>query len=222
MHNFMEGARPQAGRLLAIFLFALAGACCAFVLLPGGAHASKSQWSVFEDHPWIVQTDPATRERTLNEVVELGADTVRVEVKWNEVAPASSSKTRPAFDATNPSAYPGFAPYDEAVRGITARGLRVLLTITGDAPRWATSGGRGGNYKPNAAKLRAVRDRGRQALLGHLLGRAEGGLLHDLERAQPHPVHQADLAGAAGLPQAGRRRVPALKARRPRRQGLRR
>ncbi len=151
MGHCMDGARPEAGRLTAVFLCALAGACCALALLPGAAHASKSQWSVFEDHPWIVQTDAATRERTLNEVVELGADTVRVEVKWNEVAPASGSKTRPPFDATNPSAYPGFAPYDDAVRAITARGLRVLLTITGDAPRWATSGGRGGNYKPNAA-----------------------------------------------------------------------
>jgi hypothetical protein len=148
----MGCVRPHAGRLLATFLFALAGTCGLLALLAGSAHASKSQWSVFEDHPWIVQTDPATRDRVLNEVRELGADTVRVEVKWNEVAPSPNSKTKPAFDATNPSAYPGFAPYDAAVAGITARGLRPLITVTGDAPRWATSGKRGGNYKPSAAE----------------------------------------------------------------------
>jgi hypothetical protein len=118
------------------------------VLMPASASASRSQWSIFEDHPYLVRTDSVTREKTLDEIQRLGADTLRVEVKWDEVAPSPSSRERPQFDASNPSEYPGFGPFDDLIKSATARKLRVLVTITGDAPRWATSGERGGNYKP--------------------------------------------------------------------------
>jgi cellulase (glycosyl hydrolase family 5) len=117
--------------------------------LPAAASAGSSQWSIFEDHPYLVRTDGARRERTLDEIRQLGADTLRVEVKWDEVAPNPASRTRPQFDATNPAEYPGFGPFDDLVKTATARTLRIVVTITGDAPRWATSGDRGGNYKPD-------------------------------------------------------------------------
>ncbi len=150
MGRCMEGRRPPR-RLLAP-LCATLGLLASLAIGPAGASASKSQWSIFEDHPYLVQTDTATRERTLDELRELGADTIRIEVKWNEVAPSNNASKRPAFDAADPSAYPGFAPYDELVRSVTARGFRILVTLTGDAPRWATSGARGGNYKPSSAE----------------------------------------------------------------------
>jgi hypothetical protein len=117
-----------------------------------GASASRAQWSVFEDHPYLVRSGPATRDRVLNEIRALGADTLRIEVKWSEVAPKPTARTKPIFDATDPAAYPGFGPYDDLVRGAVARGFRIIITLTGDAPRWATSRGRGGNYKPNSAE----------------------------------------------------------------------
>jgi Cellulase (glycosyl hydrolase family 5) len=150
MLPFMQGRRFTFGRLRTAVLAAVLSACA---LLAGGAApalASKTMWSIFEDHPYVVQTDPATRQATLDEIQRLGADTLRVEIKWNEVAPNSYSRKRPRFNATDPSAYPGFGPYDSTVQSATARGMRVLITLTGDSPRWATSGGRGGNYKPNA------------------------------------------------------------------------
>jgi hypothetical protein len=134
---------------LALTAVGIAGLLCAGA---GTALASKSQWSIFEDHPYLVQTSSQTRQATLDEIQQLGADTIRVEVKWNEVAPESSSSRRPSFDATDPSAYPGFGPYDELISSITARKLRILITITGDAPRWATAGQRGSNYKPSATE----------------------------------------------------------------------
>jgi beta-glucosidase/6-phospho-beta-glucosidase/beta-galactosidase len=121
--------------------------------VPPPALASKSQWSIFEDHPYLVQTTPQVREQTLNEIQQLGADTIRIELKWNEVAPSAYSKKRPAFDASDPSAYPGFGRYDELVKSVQSRGLRILMTLTGDAPVWATPGGRGGNYKPSAKEF---------------------------------------------------------------------
>jgi Cellulase (glycosyl hydrolase family 5) len=136
-----------------IVLAAMLGGTVALLALPSGkAFASKSQWSIFEDHPYLVATDPATRAKTLEEIKLLGADTLRIEVKWNEVAPAPYTTRRPVFDATNPSAYPGFAPYDDLVRTASAKGFRIIITVTGDAPLWATAGGRGGNYEPDAAE----------------------------------------------------------------------
>jgi hypothetical protein len=153
MSSFMRAERSVARRLPAgILLAALLGTLALVTFGATGALASKTMWSVFEDHPYLVQTDTQTRARTLDEIQELGADTIRVEIKWNEVAPQASAKTRPAFDATNPSDYPGFGAYDDLIRSVSAKKLRIILTITGDAPRWATSEGRGGNFKPNPSE----------------------------------------------------------------------
>jgi hypothetical protein len=132
----------------------------AALLLPAGAAASRSQWSVFEDHTALVKSPQTERIQRLNEVKDLGVDTLRIEVKWNEVAPSPGSRTKPSFDASDPTAYashpnayPGFGGYDDLIRRARALGFRIIVTITGDAPRWATSGGRGTgsnvNYRPS-------------------------------------------------------------------------
>jgi hypothetical protein len=141
MRRFM----PRALRFGAVALLVSALALGS----PTVASASKTQWSIFEDHPYLVGSDPTTREKTLDEITALGADTIRVEIKWNEVAPSPESRNRPEFDATDPSAYPGFERYDALIQSLATRNLRILATITGDAPRWATAGDRGGNYRPD-------------------------------------------------------------------------
>jgi hypothetical protein len=145
--------------LLLTTLAALGGA----LLVPTGAMASKGQWSVFEDHTALVKSSVAERIRRLNEVKELGVDTLRIEVKWNEVAPGPGERTKPKFDASDPAAYashsnayPGFFPYDDLILRARALGFRTIVTITGDAPRWATEGGRGTgadvNTRPSAGE----------------------------------------------------------------------
>jgi hypothetical protein len=131
----------RTGRLiLAAFASAL--------LLPAPASASRSMWSVFEDHNALVRTTPAKRQQMLEELrLHMGADTLRVEVKWNEVAPRPGARTKPAFDASNPAAYPGFFPYDDLLNRARALGFRMMVTITGDAPRWATAGGKGRSFR---------------------------------------------------------------------------
>jgi Cellulase (glycosyl hydrolase family 5) len=143
--------------LLVTTLAAIGGA----LLLPSGAVASKGQWTVFEDHRALIQSPQPERIRRLNEIKELGVDTLRIEVKWNEVAPSPGSRTKPNFNASDPAAYashpqawPGFGGYDDLIVRARALGFRIVLTITGDAPRWATSGGLGTgsnvNYRPSA------------------------------------------------------------------------
>jgi hypothetical protein len=126
-----------------------------WLLATAPAQASKSEWSMFEDHPTLVRSGPGIREQTLETIKALGADTLRVEVKWAEVAPSPGAKRKPKFTATDPAAYPGFQPYDDLVARAIAKGFRVMLTLAPDAPRWATAGGRGRNYKINAKEFAA-------------------------------------------------------------------
>lgn len=105
--------------------------------------AERSLWSIFEDHTGLVRNGPVQRQRALNEMRSLGADTLRVEVKWNEAAPAPANRRRPAFDAADPGAYPGFARYDDLFRRATSMGFRIIADIAPDAPRWATAQGAG-------------------------------------------------------------------------------
>jgi hypothetical protein len=139
---------PQANtQLICLRAVALAGVLALALTLPGAAAASRTQWSMVEDHGYLVRSGIGVREATLNEIAALGADAIRIEVKWSEVAADPGARSKPSFDATDPSAYPGFEPYDDLVARATAKGFTVLITLAPDAPDWATAGGRGGNYK---------------------------------------------------------------------------
>ena len=134
----------------------------ASLALPAAASASKGQWSIFEDHTALVQAGVAKRIDTLNRVKALGADTLRIEFRWHEIAPDPRSKTKPRFDAANPAAYqgapnafPGFGQYDDLVVRANAMGFRIIGTITGDAPRWATAGGKGASFATANYKVKA-------------------------------------------------------------------
>jgi len=103
--------------------------------------AATAPWSIIEDHTPLIRSGPDRRARTLEEMRALGADTLRLAVKWSEVAPRADERRRPSFDATDPKQYPGFDPYDDVVRRATKLGMRLLLVLAPDAPRWATSDG---------------------------------------------------------------------------------
>jgi Cellulase (glycosyl hydrolase family 5) len=104
-----------------------------------GRPAPNAPWSIIEDHTPLIRSGASTRAKTLQEMRGLGADTLRLSVKWNEVAPGADQTRRPSFDPTDPKQYPGFGPYDDVVRRASAKGMRLLLVLAPDAPRWATS-----------------------------------------------------------------------------------
>ena len=115
----------------------------AFAVLLGTpvAYAGHRQVSIVEDDARMVLGSDATREQALDDVVVLGADTVRAVVAWSRVAPSPTAHQRPAgFNGAEPYAYPSsyWDRYDGLVRGAAARGLNVLLSPASPIPYWAS------------------------------------------------------------------------------------
>src|SRR5215213_6851636 len=108
----------RAGRRRARGVLPLLGALCA--LLAPGAVASPGQESLIEDERLLLEAGPVARAQALDDVAALGADGIRVVVRWRDIAPA----TRPAgFKPADPAAYPAarWEPLDDLLRGATAR-----------------------------------------------------------------------------------------------------
>src|SRR4051794_18259675 len=108
------------------------------VAVPATASASPSQFTMFEAPRELLSDDAALRTRTFDEVDRMGVHWLRVVVYWHSVAPDADAASVPAFDERDPAAYPGFGPYDRLMQEARARRLRVLLTVSGPVPRWAT------------------------------------------------------------------------------------
>ena len=145
----------------------IAAACgavvAAWMLLAPSASASSDMETVIQDDSRIVyQDDPARLDRTLQAISSLGFDTIRVSLYWHLVSPNPTSRHRPDFGDRGPS-YSGsygewrWQRYDRIVKLAAKNGLNVYFSLTGPAPRWATSGRARGinNTRPNASLFRA-------------------------------------------------------------------
>lgn len=135
--------RVQRTSLFGVLLVTLLGiAVVAWLsLLPAGrALASTSQISIMQDDPRIA-TDPAG---TFQKLRMLGAQYVRVLVRWQSVAPSAGSYRRPShFNALDPAAYPArnWAPWDGVVRAAQKANIGLIFDLAGGAPLWATGPG---------------------------------------------------------------------------------
>jgi hypothetical protein len=69
-----------------------------------------------------------------------GVDTVRIYASWGRIAPSPKAKKVPkGFDPTDPNAGYNWYPYDLAIQRVRAAGMKVMLTLSGSAPYWATA-----------------------------------------------------------------------------------
>jgi len=129
-------------------------AVCALiaVALPAAAHASHSQSMTFEAP--VDLANPETRTSAFDEISSFGVKSVRIVMLWQNVAPAPSSRVKPDFDATNPAAY-NWSGYDPQVDGAVARGWKVLLTVSGPVPQWASNGARDNLTRPSPREFQS-------------------------------------------------------------------
>ena len=121
---------------------AVIAALAAALVTPASALAARGQLTMMEDSTQLLTQGSAPREFALDQFKALGAQVVKVRVEWRDIAPDPSSRRKPAFDATEPGAYPTGAwdALDKAVQGIVARGMKPFLMVGPPAPDWATTG----------------------------------------------------------------------------------
>jgi hypothetical protein len=100
------------------------------------ALASHTETTYFEGSAELL--NPSTRPHAIEQLQHLGVKALRVELKWESVAPAPTSATPPKFEAKNPTDYE-WGQYAVLLAEAKRLGWPVLLTVTAPAPRWATS-----------------------------------------------------------------------------------
>jgi hypothetical protein len=140
----------QGGRFVRQRIPLVVATALALLVPAAAASANARQLTTVEAPAELLGSAP---EAALDQVQSLGATAIRLQIVWSSVAPSPTATHAPSFNATDPSAYPaaGWARYDRAIDGARARGLGVLLTITGGAPRWATASKRDMLTNPSAS-----------------------------------------------------------------------
>jgi hypothetical protein len=123
----------------------------------------------FNSQPVFTSGSDASRSLWLGRAAQEGAQIVRINVFWNQVAPS----VRPAaFDPSNPSSRGyDWASVDTAVRDLTAGGMRVLITILA-APTWAEGAGMpasapSGSWRPDPGQFAAFAKAAATRYSGH-------------------------------------------------------
>ena len=110
------------------------------LLLPASASAAPDlAVSIMDDQLLLDEQDPAVVDRHMRRFRSLGVDRLRVSAFWDQIAPGPGRRRKPVFDAaspTDPSYH--FANLDRVVQAARANGLKVMISITTPAPRWAT------------------------------------------------------------------------------------
>ncbi len=111
-----------------------------FAAVPTAASAGSKQFSIFEDDAVLLGLTDKDPEKAMAEVKYLGADVVRVFVVWSRVSPQKTSRSVPAgFDpADHNSAGYDWGIYDQFVERARRNGLKVMLTLSGEIPYWAS------------------------------------------------------------------------------------
>ncbi|MBJ7471352.1 MAG: hypothetical protein JHD16_08610 [Solirubrobacteraceae bacterium] len=122
---------------------------------PSMAQASSNQDVFFEaprDLTAAASTD-ASRDAAFAELTRLGVKALRVNLRWYDVAPEPESSTKPAFDATSPSAY-NWGNYGATIDRAKALGWKVVISPSSSVPKWATAAGVDTVTRPKADEFK--------------------------------------------------------------------
>jgi hypothetical protein len=98
-----------------------------------------------QDDAAFVSELTITRRKALKLASRLHVTRIRVNLPWNSIVSKAHGKKRPKHRHYD------FTSYDALYNAALRRGIRLQLTISGPAPRWATGNGKRGNYKVRVA-----------------------------------------------------------------------
>jgi hypothetical protein len=137
----IRASRSRLSRQAPLLAVALAVIAVASLAAAAAAPASRSQSTLFDLGGAGLNLSTTERAQELDDLQGFGVDTVRVIVPWRQIAPDVGAGTKPAFNATDPAAYPpdNWLSLDDLVRGAKQRGLNVLLTPSSPTPNWGST-----------------------------------------------------------------------------------
>jgi hypothetical protein len=111
-----------------------------FAAFAQSAFASHSETAFFEAPENLLGVPATYQAKTFNTLRSLGVHALRVTLWWRDVAPKPNQKRRPSFNQSNPRSY-HWGEYDLLIDRAVALHWKVLLTVSGPAPDWATPRG---------------------------------------------------------------------------------
>ena len=189
-------AVPRPARALLTALVASAAVLTGCLIDAGDSKAARGmELAIQDDAVFVGQQYKNWRgDKPFDAARALGVTRQRVNLQWAYLLPSSqfNARNKPAVLNYN------FAGFDQLIDRAAENGVRIHLSLTGPAPRWANAKRfvpRRAWYKPNATEF------GKFAALvaEHFKGR---GPLQHLERAQLQDVARAARVRSRPLPPA--------------------
>ena len=132
---------------------------CAAALLGVGALAAPAAFAshneaVFFEAPGnLLGVTPVQRTKALQQLQSLGVHALRIVLYWRNVAPKPNHRRRPSFNQENPARY-HWGSYDQLIKAVGALHWKILLTVSGPVPDWATPHGKDKYTSPSTGDFR--------------------------------------------------------------------
>ncbi|HKP89100.1 MAG TPA: family 1 glycosylhydrolase [Thermoleophilaceae bacterium] len=131
-------------RRLALLLAVAALAACALASASAGpAGAAKGMEIALQDDASFVSEVTLKRKKALKLASRLHVTRIRVNLVWVAIVNKGRSKKRPKHRRYD------FTSYDALINAAKRRGIKLQLTISGFAPKWAT-----GDHKVGCRKIK--------------------------------------------------------------------
>ena len=149
----MTLAAPRSNRALLTALVLAAAVLTGSLIAPGESHAARGMELAIQDDALFIQGN--TRfggNRAFDYAKALGVTRIRVNLLWTYTMPKVQYNARRKPAVINYD----FSQIDRLIDRAAANGIRIHLSLTGPAPRWANArraAPKQAWYKPNTAQF---------------------------------------------------------------------
>ena len=153
----MSTAAPRPTRALLAALVVAASLLTGFLLAPGDARAARGMELAIQDDSLFVQGNKRFKgNKAFDYAKQLGVTRIRVNLLWAYTMPRQQYNARRKPASINYD----FTQIDRLIDRAASNGIRIHLSLTGPAPKWANAKRAGTTkawFKPNARAVRSVR-----------------------------------------------------------------
>jgi Cellulase (glycosyl hydrolase family 5) len=148
-----------------MLLFALGAALAASAAAPRATEAARNLEIALQDDAVFVGNRFFNRERAFRYARAIGVTRLRVNANWAYSMPTAQAQARSKPQQVQWTFY----PLDSVIDAAAKHGIRVHLSLTGPAPRWASGNRRISGYRPNTRYFTEFAT----ALAAHVKGRVD-------------------------------------------------